>query len=172
MPRTLDIVEIETARNKGREKILSLVAAWPSDIGPHEKQQKLKQIYGDMKKPLRHLLENFEPHNMRERRCDKGELKMLMLASFKAIESVNTIAQLMRDNIVDNDTQRDQKTIEIFSRIRARQLCNAFYTYSTNARDDQGDKRRIIKYEAALADHGMFPRDLLANFSVPKLQTV
>lgn len=67
MPRTLPIEELDAACVKGRQKVNDLVAAWPDTLSPQEKQNNLRQIYGEMVTPIHKLLENFDPDKYQAR---------------------------------------------------------------------------------------------------------
>lgn len=162
MPRTLDIVSICEARDKGRKKILSLVSEWPDTLGADERQKKLKQLYGQIATPIHHVLENFTPENFAERKCDEWQRKSLLLTGFQAVESASTICDLMETNIVDSHTRADFTIVNAFTGAHKRALCEAFYTYVTDAKT--ASPERVLRYETALARRGSFPADLIKSF--------
>lgn len=168
MPRTLDIVEICDAREKGRKKVLSLVSEWPAVLPARERQLKLKQLYGQIASPLHMIMENFTLENYRERKCDPSQLKALLLTGFQAVESANAIRDMMEANAVDNLTRADFKIVDAFTEAHKRQLCEAFYNFVSGARP--ASEERIMKYETALARRGNFPTDLLRSLFIPRPQ--
>lgn len=170
MPRKVEAEEINKARSRGREKVLSLVSEWPEDMDPNEKQKKLKRLYGEMITPMHRVLENFDPLEYRVRKCDQEHLKLMMLGAFQAVESARTIADLMHDNIVDYTTYTDHEIVDKFANARTADLCEAFYTFVTDARIAAPRKESVFKFEAALSRKGLFPGDLLRGFAIPKWQ--
>lgn len=165
MPRTLPIQELRKACDKGRHKIETLTQEWPDTLSAHDRQLELKKAYGQMVEPIRMVMENFAPREYIERAEDDETRKALLLTAFQSVSSINTIADKMKENIVDGTTRAAARTVEEFARRRTRDVCEAYYLYARGGQYIDKSLETKIKYEAGLARKGLFPAELLSGFS-------
>lgn len=167
MLNTLDPQEIDQARARGREKILSMTADFREGMDPLTKQIALKQLYGERVVPIQKAIENFDLKKYREREEDPETLRRLMLASFQAIEEIDTICELMADNRVDTATRAHYDIVQTFVDQRKWNLCEAFHTYATGGKVEAKKPLDVLMLESRLARDGLFPLDILSGLILP-----
>lgn len=167
MLNTLDPAEIAHARARGREKILSLTADFRKGMDPLTRQIALKMLYGQRVEPIQKAIENFDLTKYNERAEDPTILRGIMLASFQAMEEVDTICRLMAENRVDAATRKHHDIVQTFADRRKWDLCEAFHTFATEGKVKPKSPTEVLALESDLARKGLFPLDILSSLILP-----